>query len=745
MRGRIHLIKPALHCFSLVLMLSCLFFSTHSYGQKIYANSQTNQVNGLCLLCGVTNPNNPVDSTSLDDYSTFTITLGLLGVSVQQTLIFPAPSVTGCDSLIVGIGSSNSIISLDLFGGVTVQTFNGATANNDAQVVSASILTLLDNGTRAAILLKPTQQFDRVQLTLTSNLVGLLNGFRLYYAYYQASVPPPVVSGPASICNGSTISLTATGSNITWYNAATAGTLLFTGSPYNVSPSATTNYYAQAADNSGCTSTRALTTVTVNPLPAIPTLQADTVTICAGDSAVLSAIAPANVTFRWYYNATGGSPVVTGNTITLYNQPETATFYVDALDNNGCVSSARQPVTVVVNLKPSTPTVANDTIIITLGDTARLQVTGPFGAGVSFRWYYTATGGTPLSSNNPYLVTPTVDTTYYVSAVVNGLCESARTAVTVIVNPVSCAQAPATPFGYYPLNGNALDYSPAANNGTPIGTITYAIDSICYKAAIFNGSGGIQLPNVVLPTSAITVSAWVNLASAADLSGLVSSSDGTAGWVLTTTSGKFAFGLNTVNNGPVEFISPNTFSLNQWYHLVGTYDGTTVTLYINGVVAVSGALSGNLVYPSSTGNYKIGQFDGITAITGRMDEVYIYNRALSATEVSNFYNSYDYSSIVVARKRNTAATVKPPVENNNSSKLSFYPNPTTGLIQILNKEDLSGSIAIVSNLQGKMLYQITLTTNSIQLPVSLSMGTYLIRLRTKAGKIITGKVVLNRP
>ena len=76
-----------------------------------------------------------------------------------------------------------------------------------------------------------------------------------------------------------------------------------------------------------------------------------------------------------------------------------------------------------------------------------------------------------------------------------------------------------------------------------------------------------------------------------------------------------------------------------WTHVVGTYDGSTMRLYVNGVeAALLSGLSGNL--PFSTADIIIGgQADGSNFFDGIIDEVQIYNRALSAQEILDIYNS----------------------------------------------------------------------------------------------------------
>ena len=72
--------------------------------------------------------------------------------------------------------------------------------------------------------------------------------------------------------------------------------------------------------------------------------------------------------------------------------------------------------------------------------------------------------------------------------------------------------------------------------------------------------------------------------------------------------------------------------VNTWTHLAATYDGTTLRFFVNGVQVASNAIAGPLL--TSTGVLRMGgnriwrEF-----FTGRIDEVRLYNRALSVTEI----------------------------------------------------------------------------------------------------------------
>jgi len=82
-------------------------------------------------------------------------------------------------------------------------------------------------------------------------------------------------------------------------------------------------------------------------------------------------------------------------------------------------------------------------------------------------------------------------------------------------------------------------------------------------------------------------------------------------------------------------IYSDILSQNVWYHIVGTYDGIKMRIYVNGVEKGSDNLSGNIA--ASSMNIGWGQDDRFWK--GIIDEVRIYNRALSASEILERYNA----------------------------------------------------------------------------------------------------------
>jgi hypothetical protein len=90
--------------------------------------------------------------------------------------------------------------------------------------------------------------------------------------------------------------------------------------------------------------------------------------------------------------------------------------------------------------------------------------------------------------------------------------------------------------------------------------------------------------------------------------------------------------------------SSNTAPRNQWTHVVGTYDGSNVKIYINGVLNASTPSSG--VIAPNINNLMIGsESPGYKRFNGTIDEVRMWNRALSQAEIQ----SEMWSSLPVSR------------------------------------------------------------------------------------------------
>jgi hypothetical protein len=108
----------------------------------------------------------------------------------------------------------------------------------------------------------------------------------------------------------------------------------------------------------------------------------------------------------------------------------------------------------------------------------------------------------------------------------------------------------------------------------------------------------------------------------------------------------------TVNTGTVAFpvnnyaVSPNT-----WYHVAVTYNNSNLVTYVNGASINNTALTGNFVVSSANSRLRIGAMGSTSGnnggFNGTIDDFRVYNRALSATEVSTLYTTKPNVSISV--------------------------------------------------------------------------------------------------
>src|SRR3989338_8040792 len=151
-------------------------------------------------------------------------------------------------------------------------------------------------------------------------------------------------------------------------------------------------------------------------------------------------------------------------------------------------------------------------------------------------------------------------------------------------------------------------------------------------------------------TDKITISAWVNSFSAANRTNygrVLEKSKDTTECIepytiydlifLPTGEAKFDIAIGGLAKGMASITVP---SLNTWYHLVGTYDGSNMRIYVNGALDNTLAQSGTL----NTSNNGLRFADSSLAgpcgsglFNGLVDDVRIYNRAVSAGEVGQLY------------------------------------------------------------------------------------------------------------
>jgi len=217
------------------------------------------------------------------------------------------------------------------------------------------------------------------------------------------------------------------------------------------------------------------------------------------------------------------------------------------------------------------------------------------------------------------------------------------------------------------------------------------------KALSFNANLGnrIDIPHSsdYKPTTAITVSSWykptdhstwgkiINVPyrsshptwSSPWFSYALSSSQG--------TTGKPAFGGGFDTDSGLAYAeadSSTVLNLNEWYHLVGTFDGTNIKLYINGVLDKTTARTGTISYPEDL-NTQIGgrgQYAPGEYTAGHIASVAVYSDAKDADFIKAQYDKAidaDWSSdtnLVGYWKMDNGTTVNDLSSNSNNGTVS---------------------------------------------------------------------------
>ncbi|HVZ76263.1 MAG TPA: LamG domain-containing protein [Candidatus Paceibacterota bacterium] len=206
--------------------------------------------------------------------------------------------------------------------------------------------------------------------------------------------------------------------------------------------------------------------------------------------------------------------------------------------------------------------------------------------------------------------------------------------------------------GYWNFNegsgSTAKDFISGSPNGSVMGSPSWVAGKQG-SALLLNGSSQYVDVPITVNYPAFTVSAWFNATSlSASNSRIVANShtDDAAehnGFQLMFNTGGTS-GFFDVGNGSSEGRATwsQTLSTGTWYHYVGVYDGSSVYAYINGVQVASTSYAGGPIAPSgydvSIGRNNNAEYTG-DYFSGVVDDVRIYDRALSPSEVAAMYTA----------------------------------------------------------------------------------------------------------
>jgi len=244
-------------------------------------------------------------------------------------------------------------------------------------------------------------------------------------------------------------------------------------------------------------------------------------------------------------------------------------------------------------------------------------------------------GGT--GTNRSLTITPVTGqtgTTTITAAVSDGTTSSSTT-FQVTVNPIVVGGLVAAYSFNEGVGSTANDFSGNSNTATLNGATWTALGKNG-GALAFNGSSNVAVINASPSlnfTGAMTLQAWVYPTATQSGWRTIIQREVDAYFLHASSNSPLAPAAGGTFGGAVAFTgSPSAVPVNTWSHLAVTYDGASVRLHVNGVLAASKAQTGAI--QSSTaplrigGNVPYGEY-----FLGRIDDVRIYNRALSAAEL----------------------------------------------------------------------------------------------------------------
>lgn len=215
--------------------------------------------------------------------------------------------------------------------------------------------------------------------------------------------------------------------------------------------------------------------------------------------------------------------------------------------------------------------------------------------------------------------------------------------------------------GYYRLNSGGLlvDSSSKGRTLTNVNAVSEGTGK--FGGGADGGTGGKYLHTgnaMNVNGGAITISAWIKLNTEISsyhnyLFGQTNNSSKVINWVRYEYNGgtrRLSFRRTKAGVVDTEFLYNITLGTTNWYHIVLTYDGGTVRGYVNGDSVGSVSASGSGTGTTENDFYILTSGGGYIT-PAIMDDVAIFSRALSGTEISNLYNG-NYPDRIPAVKTN---------------------------------------------------------------------------------------------
>ncbi|WAC15004.1 cellulose binding domain-containing protein [Dyadobacter pollutisoli] len=495
--------------------------------------------------------------------------------------------------------------------------------------------------------------------------------------------------------SGNTFTAYQSSDGVTWFTVGTSTVAM------------ADSYYVGLASCSGST-TGALANSTF-----------DNVTMAGGGSTTLAAPAgltaqPGNTQVPLSWNAVSGAASYSVKRATVSGGPYvtvatglTAVNYTDTGLSNGTTYyyvvvatnfAGESPNSLEVNVAPVlslAPVPVGVTATSVSASQVNLSWTASLGAATYHVKRATVSGGpyTTIASpatagyNDAGLTAST--TYYYVITAVNAIGESANSV------QVSAAPGQVAYWKFDETSGSTAADSWSGKTGTLASGATLAAGNVSNAVSLDGTAAGyVTFPAGLMSSiNDFSVATWVKLDASANWARLFDFGSGTTNYMFLTprngANGTLRYAI-LAGSGEQVINSSSVIATGVWTHIAVTQSGTVGILYVNGVEV--GRNANLTLKPSSLGNTSqnwIGKSQfADPLLAGKIDEFQIYNRALSASEVS---------SLVVLSTRPAAPAPLSVTAGNNQVTLNWTASTGATSYNVKRSTSLAGPYAVIAS------------------------------------------------
>jgi hypothetical protein len=330
--------------------------------------------------------------------------------------------------------------------------------------------------------------------------------------------------------------------------------------------------------------------------------------------------------------------------------------------------------------------------------------------------------------------------------------------------------------GYWPFNGNANDESGNGNNGTVTGaTLTTDRYGNSNNAYFFNHSDEISTNfNGISGSQPRTISFWMkNQNSTKTINPIWYG--GNPNQAILGAAFNIVFNRNEQNDQcncwPTTYqgiglsadwiysLKSTIVGDNQWHHWIVSLENigdnfNQVKYYKDGVLISSAILfdynnnGTTVVNTTNIGKLRFGKSSGLSnnpdrAPTQFLDEIGVWNRALTQQEIGNLYNSVS-SSECLTMTINTGVLSTTPVTY--TSSVNIYPNPANDQITIDcgNLANVQGWSIKITNMLGQEVFNQPMNTQQYVVPLNTwtGQGMYFVKIINAQNQVVNIKKII---